>query len=110
MNSKLLASDLGLNQEYRDWAIKEHFGVETPYVLFSMNHRMDKQGKKGREFPEMVVYTQIHQALFGVIELKDKAVKRIPKRTAPHRFLDQSSNWSIVFPPLETILEIQKKK
>jgi len=106
-SKKWSAFDSGRNQENRDRVIAEHFGVDTPYVLFSRHYWVNSLRKKyGLRFSEMVVYTQIQRALFGVTRLSDKKVNQIAN-DAPYPFHRQIKSWSITVPP-ETRREIRK--
>ncbi|KAI0289735.1 acid phosphatase-domain-containing protein [Russula brevipes] len=107
MNSKeWSAFDSGRNQENRDRVIAERYGVDTPYVLFCRHHwEPDLRKAHGLRYNEMVVYTQIQRALFGVTRLSDKKVNRIAN-DAPYPFHCQINNWSITVPD-ETRREVR---
>jgi magnesium-dependent phosphatase 1 len=101
------AFDSGRNQENRDRVIAERFKVDTPYVLFSRHYWEHGLRKEyGLRFSEMVVYTQIQRALFGVTPLSDKKANRIAN-DAPYPFHCQLENWSITVPD-ETRREIRR--
>ncbi|KAI9509690.1 acid phosphatase-domain-containing protein [Russula earlei] len=95
------------SQEDRDRSIEDHWGVPTPYVLFSRHHHVRGMRKRGR-WSEMVVYTQIQRALFDIRPLTDAQVRRISK-PSPYPFHRQFRRWNIVVPD-ETRREFLRHK
>jgi magnesium-dependent phosphatase 1 len=103
-NMNWTAEQSGRNQEDRDRFIAEHWGVQTPYVLFSKHHWMHGMPiPENQRWSEMVVYTQIQRSLFDVKKLLDTEVAQHPN-PKPFAFYHQVDPWHILVPK-ETRME-----
>ncbi|EIW81807.1 hypothetical protein CONPUDRAFT_72193 [Coniophora puteana RWD-64-598 SS2] len=86
-------------QESRDQTVASQWGVQTPYILFSRHFQMGgmhlPDGEK--RFNEMVVYTQVQDALLLTIPLSEEQLQqRLNGRYS--RYENRIKEWNIVLP------------
>ncbi|KAH8107097.1 acid phosphatase-domain-containing protein [Cristinia sonorae] len=95
-------------QEERDQQIAK-WGVQAPYILFSRHFRMGGMTlpNKEKRFNEMVVYTQVQDALLLTVKLSEAELEQRLKE--PYmRYEEKIGEWNITLPP-ETIKESSSK-
>jgi len=91
------------SQENRDAQVAK-WGVHTPYILFSKHFVMNGMPVKSR-WHEMVVYTQIQDALLLTIPLSDAELEdRMSGQQLD--YVEQAKEWNIKFPQ-ETLNEFR---
>jgi len=70
---------IGWSQENRDSHISQQWGVQPPYILFSKHipmKGMEKFNPQWKRINEMVIYSQVQDALLLAVPLSDDEVKR----------------------------------
>jgi magnesium-dependent phosphatase 1 len=95
-NRRATEEETGWNQEYRDRAIAERWGVQTPYVLFSRHRFLDGMPiALNTRSNEMLLPTQIQRSLFYLTEISDAEAEQSP---IPSHYHLQTKPWNITVP------------
>ena len=93
-NRRASDEETGWNQENRDRAIADRWGVHTPYVLFSRHRFLDGMPIAPEERSnEMLLPTQIQRSLFYLEEISDAEAEQTP---IPFHYHLQTQAWNIV--------------
>ena len=95
-NEKVTEEETGWNQEDRDRAIADRWGVLTPYVLFCRHRFLNGMPiEPNTRSNEMLLPTQIQRSLFYLTELSDGEAERTP---IPFHYHLQTKAWNIAVP------------
>jgi len=95
-NQRVTEEETGWNQEDRDRAIADRWGVQTPYVLFSRHRFLDGMPiELNTRSNEMLLPTQIQRSLFYLTLLSDGEAERTPISFHYHL---QTKTWDITVP------------
>ncbi|KAF9222812.1 hypothetical protein BS17DRAFT_782617 [Gyrodon lividus] len=95
-NRRATDEEIGQNQEDRDRAIGDRWGVYTPYVLFSRHRFLDGMPiELNARSNELLLPTQIQRSLVYLTEITDAEAERTP---IPFHYHLQTKEWSITVP------------
>ena len=95
-NRTATEEESGWNQEDRDRAIADRWGVQTPYVLFSRHRFLDGMPiAVNTRSNEMLLPTQIQRSLFYLTEISDAEADQTP---VPFPYHLQMKAWNISLP------------
>jgi len=99
---------IGWAQESRDRLVAR-WGVQSPYILFSRHFKMNGMPlKDGQRWNEMVIYSQVQDALMLTFPMTDEDVdKRI--KEGFEEYTKQIKPWKIHVPD-DTKADFQKYK
>ncbi|KIL65074.1 hypothetical protein M378DRAFT_10966 [Amanita muscaria Koide BX008] len=98
-NRRASEEETGWNQENRDRAIADRWGVYTPYVLFSRHRFLDGMPIALKERSnEMLLPTQIQRSLFYLTEISDAEAEQTGQTLIPLHYHLQTKTWNIAVP------------
>lgn len=95
-NRRTTDEETGQNQEDRDRAIADRWGVYTPYVLFSRHRFLDGMPiELNARSNELLLPTQIQRSLVYLTEITDAEIEKTP---IPFHYHLQTKAWNITVP------------
>lgn len=95
-NRRATDEEIGQNQEDRDRAIADRWGVYTPYVLFSRHRFLDGMPiELNARSNELLLPTQIQRSLIYLTEITDAEAEQTP---IPFNYHLQTKAWNITVP------------